>query len=73
MQTTEVTFKKTVFNDGVFFVGLMQYGVMVGRVGGASLSVPNGHAWHDRVAETTTLAEAQGYFDELMEAFGEPG
>jgi len=35
---------------------------------GFSVDVPNGHAWYDRVAESTSYAEVRGYLDELKAA-----
>jgi len=68
MQRAQTT--KFLFNDSDYFVALTnEPGVRVGIVGGTCFDVPRGHAYYDRIVESTTRVEVEGYHDELTGAF----
>ena len=66
-RTTEIK-----FDDGSgYFVSLTDApGVRIGLKYVRFFDIPLGHAFYDRVVESTTLAEVEGHFDELMGAAG---
>lgn len=57
--------QSVVFDDGDVYVVKTGVSVRLGEWCGFSCDVPNGHAWYDRVAESTSYAEVRGYLDEL--------
>lgn len=60
-----------VFNDADFFVGKLNTGdVRIGMVGGQCFTIPQGHAWYDRVVEADTRVAAEDLFDELFGIMG---
>jgi hypothetical protein len=62
---------KVLFDDGDYFVALTdRNGVRIGLKNVRSFDVPYGHAYYDRIAETTSTDEAEGYFDEMVAAHG---
>ena len=67
------TATQVLFNNGLHYVALTDMpGVQIGLVGGepaTHFNIPAGHAWYDRVRETSTAAEAAGYYAEMCEAY----
>lgn len=64
------TTTKFLFNDGDYFVALTDRNcVRIGIVGGTCYDVPNGHAYYDRIAESTSRVEVEDLHDELTSAY----
>lgn len=60
---------KFLFDDGDYFTAMTDRDcVRIGIVGGACYDVPNGHAYYDRIAESTSRVEVEGLHDELFAA-----
>lgn len=61
---------KFLFQDGDYFTALTdQNGVRIGIVGGTCFDIPRGHAYFDRIAESTSRVEVEDLHDELTSTY----
>jgi len=57
------------FSDGDYFTALTDRDcVRIGIVGGTCYDIPNGHAYYDRIIESTSRVEVEDLHDELFAA-----
>ncbi len=63
------TTTKFLFSDGDYFVALTDRNcVRIGLVGATCFDIPAGHAYYDRIAESTSRVEVEDLHDELAGA-----
>ncbi len=61
---------KFLFNDGDYFVALTDRDcVRIGLVGATCYDIPAGHAYYERIAESTSRGEVEDLHDELTGAY----
>lgn len=64
------TTTKILFDDGDYFIALTdQFAVRIGLKGCTCFDIPMGHAYFQRVAESTTRTEVESLHDELVGAY----